>query len=403
MAYYNNNATSPRQGFASPPIAPRSTKPVNYISSPFDDDPVPSPAASSYQPSYNNNQYEKNDPYTNPYNPDYMTSSQRSNSYNQSQHSTQEHSLSPGQSEKHLATGAGAGAAGEAYAMQHLSAAHDGGQRGYDNYQGNPSHNNNMNKDSYSNNHNYYNGYDEDRPSLSNDTAPMRPLSDQETSDGIARSKTGVSRVKYDTREKSKYLPCFPCIRSTCGRFTCCICLFLLLVIIALAIVIFTVFKLPTVNYKGTDGEPQFLINQGSTTFGVNITAIIEVVNPNPIGFHFESIVATAYYPVAGYTKSIGGGQVTNADFPKKSSTQLKFPIAASYNRADDKGLVVIADILSRCGQTGGQESRLTINYDLKLTIKIIGISISPTIKNQHSDFACPPNINDIASGLTLG
>ncbi|KAF9310771.1 hypothetical protein BG003_008124 [Podila horticola] len=399
MAYYNNS-TSPRQGFASPPIAPRSTKPVNYISSPFDEDPAPSPAA-SYQPSYNNSQYEKNDPYTSPYNPDYTTSSQRSNSFNQSQHSTQEHSLSPGQSEKHLATGAGAGA-GEAYAMQHLSAAHDGG-RGYDNYQGNPySHNSNMNKDSYSNNQNYYNGYDEDRPSLSNDTAPMRPLSDQETSDGIARSKTGVSRVMYDKREKSKYLPCFPCIRSTCGRFTCCICLFLLLIIIALVIVVFTVFKLPTVNYKGTEGEPQIVINQGSTTFGVNLVANIEVVNPNPLGFHFESIVATAYYPVAGYTKSIGGGNLTNVDFPKKSTIALKFPISASYNRADDKGLVVISDILSRCGLAGGANVGLTINYDLKLTIKIIGISISPTIKNQHTNFACPPNIGDLGSGLTL-
>ncbi|KAG0038351.1 hypothetical protein BGZ82_000440 [Podila clonocystis] len=393
MAYYNNNATSPRQGFASPPIAPRSTKPVNYISSPFDDDPVPSPAASSYQPSSYHNQYEKNDPYSNPYNPDYMTPSPRSNSFNQSQHSTQEHSLSPGQSEKHLATGATG--AGEAYAMQHLSA-HEG-QRGYDNYQGH-SHIN-MNKDSYSNNHNYYNGYDEDRPSVSNDTAPMRPLSDQETSDGIARSKTGVSRVKYDTREKSKYLPCFPCIRSTCGRFTCCICLFLLLVIIALAIVIVTVFKLPTVNYKGTKDET-YAVNQGSTTFGVNLTALIEVVNPNPIGFHFESIVATAYYPVAGYTKSIGGGSIANVDFPKKSTTPISFNIVASYNRADDKGLVVVGDILSRCGVTGGSNVGLTINYDLKLTIKIIGISISPTIKNQHSTFPCPENIGELGASL---
>ncbi|KAG0328333.1 hypothetical protein BG004_002546, partial [Podila humilis] len=312
MAYNNNNGSSPRQGFASPPIAPRSTKPVNYISSPFDDDPLPSAAFSTYSNNNNNNsQYEK----TSPYNPDYMTASQRSNSFNQSpQLSTQEHSLSPGTSEKHLpVAGAGAGAvaggtAGEAYAMQHLSAAHDGNQRGYYDNQGSPysqnSHysnnnsNNNMNmnnnnRDSYSNNHNYYNGYDEDRPSLSNDTAPMRPLTDVETSDGIARSKTGVSRVKYDTREKSKYLPCFPCIRSTCGRFTCCICLFLLLIVIALAIVVVTVFKLPTVNYVGTKGEPQFVMNQGQTTFGVSLSATIEVTNPNPIGFFFETISAT--------------------------------------------------------------------------------------------------------------
>ncbi|KAF8927212.1 hypothetical protein BGZ52_004733 [Haplosporangium bisporale] len=390
MAYYNNSGSSPRQGFASPPMTNRSTKPVNYISSPFDED-----SAASYN-NNNHSQYEKNDPSVNPYNPDYMTSSQRSNSFNQSQHSTQEYPLSPGQSEKHLATGAGAGA-GEAYAMQHLSAAHDG-SRGYDNYQGSPYSNNNMNgRDSYSNNQNYYNGYDEDRPSLSNDTAPMRPLTDVETSDGIARGKSGVSRVKYDTRDKPR---CCPCIRSRCGRVTCCICLFLLLVIIALAIVVVTVFKLPTVNYLGTQGDPAFQINQGNVTFGVTLTANIQVINPNPLGFHFESIIATAYYP--NYAPSIGGGQVTNVDFPKKSNVTIPFPIAASYNRADDKGLVVVGDILKRCGYGGGTNVGLTINYDLKLTIKIIGISISPTIKNQHSNFACPPNFTELAGGLDL-
>ncbi|KAF9114473.1 hypothetical protein BGX27_010703 [Mortierella sp. AM989] len=404
MTYYNNS-TSPKQGHFSPPPTSRETKPVfttatpTYISSPFDDEPV-------LAHNNNNNNLEKSSPYNNPYNPDYMPSSYRanptsptSNNYNQSSfHSTQEHSLSPSFTEKALpSTAAVAGAGGQTYAMQHLP---NNNTSPYDNHQYN---NHNNNHDSYYNNghdSNYYNGYDEDRPSLSNDTAPMRPYADMETSEGLTRQKSGVTRVKYG-KEKSKYLPCFPCIRSTCGRVTCCLCLLILLVIIALAIVVFTVFKLPKVNYLGMESDPQFQFNQGDTTLGVKFVANIAVENPNPIGFKFESIVATAYYP--GYAPSIGGGNLTQVDFPSKSKKTIAFPISASYSGAQDNGFTVVKDILVKCGKTGADPVDLTINYDLKLTIRVLGINISPTIKDQHASFACPENIMDVANGIPGG
>ncbi|KAF9278679.1 hypothetical protein BGZ68_008424 [Mortierella alpina] len=399
MSYYNAS---------SPPVAPRSTKPVysntasgntfvaaspNYISSPFDDDPVPQ---------HNNHAYEK-DPYNNPYNPDYMGSpykpndtQQRSNNYNQS--STQEHSLSPSFTEKNLPGTGSPG--GQTYAMQHLSNNNNNNQnRPYDNNSNNSNYH--YNRDSYyqTENPNYYNGYDEERPSLSNDTAPMRPHADMETSEGLTRGKSGVTRVKYG-KEKSKYLKCFPCIRSTCGRVTCCCCLLLLLIIIVLAIVIVTMFKLPTVNYLGLQNTPDFKVVSGTTSFTVNMVADINVTNPNPLGFNFEAITATAYYP--NYAPSIGGGSLPNVRFPKRSTTALHFPINATYDSTQDVGHKVVQDILNRCGLTGSTKTQLTINYDLKLTIKIIGISISPTIKNQHVNFPCPDNIGDLASGLSL-
>ncbi|GJJ78912.1 hypothetical protein EMPS_11271 [Entomortierella parvispora] len=380
----------------SPPATSRATKPLystqdstNHISSPFDDDPV-------------QNEYEKNQPYNNPYNPEYMPkSSYKSSSngdYNQSSlHSTQEHALSPALSEKTLPAGAVAGT----FAMQHLPTSQGNPRDTYNsdyynqNYQGqhNPS-------SYYQQEPNYYNGYDEDRPSLSNDTAPMRPHSDMETSDGLTRSKSGVTRVKYQ-KEKSKYLPCFPCIRSTCGRFTCCICLVLLLVIIILAIVIVTVFKLPTVNYLGMQGDPLFQLGAGNTTFSVNLTAQIMVKNPNPLGFNFESIVATAYYP--GFGPSLGGGTLKNVEFPAHSNRTINFPIAAAYDRQSDPHLTVINDILNKCGILGGQPATgLTLDYDLKLTIRVI-FPIGIPINNQHVNFPCPANIGDIGSNIPGG
>ncbi|KAK5808777.1 hypothetical protein F5H01DRAFT_350453 [Linnemannia elongata] len=410
---------------SSPPTANRSTKPGyspsasnayvannnNYIASPFDDDPVPQ---SAYNPSLSSHSTEK-DPYSNPYNPDYMPQSAYSPSSNNrglagdqyqggsfhqsSLHSTQEHALSPSFKEKSLAGGADAGE--QTYAMQHLN--QNDSYNNNHNAGGYPFGSNNPNAANSSNNYaqanpQYYNGYDEDRPSISNDTSPMRPYNDPEAG-GLTRGKSGVTRLKYG-KEKSKYLPCFPCIRSTCGRFTCCFCLILLLGIIALVIVIFTVFKLPKVDFKGMQGEPAFTYGQGGSTFAVNLTANIEVQNPNPIGFNFESITATAYYP--NYAPSIGGGSLQNVDFPSKSNVTLHFPIGASYDRLQDPGLTVLKDIITRCGVTGGATTNIAINYDLKLTMRIIGIAISPTIKNQHVSLPCP-NIDEISKNLPAG
>ncbi|KAF9920029.1 hypothetical protein FBU30_010233 [Linnemannia zychae] len=396
---------------SSPPITNRSTKPGyspsasnayvannnTYIASPFDDDPI-------HQSPYNPSHTPEKDPYSNPYNPDYMTNNAnrglgdqyQGGSFHQSSfQSTQEHTLSPSFKEKSLAAG------GQTYAMQHLNNnnynTNNPSTGSYTFGSDNPNAANSSSN--YANTPQYYNGYDEDRPSLSNDTSPMRP-NDPENPQGLTRGKSGVSRIKYG-KEKSKCLPCFPCIRSTCGRVTCCICLILLLAIIALVIVIFTVFKLPKVNFKGMDGAPIFQYNQGQTTFGVNLTALIEVQNPNPIGFNFESITATAYYP--NYAPTLGGGSLTNVNFPSKSTVNLSFPIGASYDRTQDPGFVVIKDILNRCGVTGGDKSNIAINYDLKLTLRIIGIAISPTIKNQHVTVPCPDDISNITQGIPGG
>ncbi|KAF9277331.1 hypothetical protein BGZ68_009376 [Mortierella alpina] len=238
----------------------------------------------------------------------------------------------------------------------------------------------------------YYNGFESNRSSLADGTL----LSGRSTRNGNNRDRH-VIPVKPE-KPRSRCLPCFPCIRSTCGRVSLCICLLLLVVIIVLVIVVFTVFKLPTVDYRGLQGDPVFTLMQGNTTFGVNLVANIEAHNPNPIGFYFDSIIATAYYPK--YAPSIGGGNVSHVNFPSKSTKMIQFPITVVYNRNQDPGFMVVQDLLTTCGITGGSVGQITINYELKVTIKIVGISISPAIKNQSVNLDCPANIKDIAKDL---
>jgi len=229
---------------------------------------------------------------------------------------------------------------------------------------------------------------------------PMQDIHTPRSSDYDHSKPPSVTPIKAP-RERSKYLPCFSCIRSTCGRVTCCVCLVLLLVIIILVIVIFTVFKVPVVDYMGNVGDPVFTFNKGNTTFGVDMVANIRVQNPNPIGFNFELLDIKARFP--GYEPTLGGGNLTNTNFPSKSTTNATFPISIAYDRNQDKGFTIIRQILSKCGILGGSDGQITILYDLKAKVKILGIKLSPDIKDQSYNVKCPVNIAEIAKGIPGG
>jgi len=129
------------------------------------------------------------------------------------------------------------------------------------------------------------------------------------------------------------------------------------------------------------------------------MTAIINVENPNPIGFNFEKIAAKAYYP--SNNMALGGGEIKDVKFPSKATTKINFPLSAQYSAAQDPGYTVAADIANRCSLfDNGPKQKLAINYDLTLTLNIIGIRISPTIKGQQFTFDCPPNMNEILENI---
>ncbi|KAF9429117.1 hypothetical protein BGZ76_001791 [Entomortierella beljakovae] len=237
----------------------------------------------------------------------------------------------------------------------------------------------------------YYNGF-EDEP-------PVNGRSYQAANSVHSNNSrsTEVMLIKPE-KKKSKYLPWFPCIRSTCGRVTACFCIIILIAIIVIVILIFTVFKIPTVEYKGPGSDPEFSFNTGNVTMGMNMIADIEVNNPNPIGFTLDTIDVTVYIP--NYAPSIGGGVLHKAAFPSKGVTLLHFPLNITYDRSQDPGFTVVQTLLTQCGLTGSTDGNIDIKYDAKATLKIIGISISHTIKNQSIKVACPVNISDITKDI---
>ncbi|KAG0004924.1 hypothetical protein BGZ80_002164 [Entomortierella chlamydospora] len=211
-------------------------------------------------------------------------------------------------------------------------------------------------------------------------------------------NKNADVEVVKPTRERSRHLPCFPCIRSTWGRVACCIGIFIILVIIIIVILIFTIFKTPTVQYIGAANTPTFSFDKGNATLAMSMLANIQVNNTNPIGLFFRTVDITAYYP--GYTPSIGGGSMSDVTIPRKSKNIVEFPLDVSYDGDQDPGYTVVLSLLKQCGLTGSTDGLITINYDAKATMKVIGIPITYTYTNQSYEINCPINISEIASGI---
>ncbi|KAK6908453.1 hypothetical protein I203_102454 [Kwoniella mangroviensis CBS 8507] len=107
-------------------------------------------------------------------------------------------------------------------------------------------------------------------------------------------------------------------------------------------------------NSVNIGSSPVSLTTNGLT---VSFDLSISVANPNWFNADFKEITATAQYP-GNNTNTFGGG---------------------------------------KCGISGGTKQDITVDYDLYLKLKILGVTVSPTISNSAS-FECPITASDIQS-----
>ncbi|KAG0163537.1 hypothetical protein DFQ28_011212 [Apophysomyces sp. BC1034] len=188
-----------------------------------------------------------------------------------------------------------------------------------------------------------------------------------------------------------------------CGCCTCCpkwlrwcSCVFLLLIIgLGIAVgVLAALFKMPDAKFNGLQGDP--VVNFQQDTLNMNFSLAISVDNPNIESITFSTVVAKAYYP-GHHDLQLGGGEKDNVKIESNAITNITFPFGLSVNTKDTAYQSILTDLLQKCGVFGGQKQSITIDYDLVLTVRIIGIPISPTISNKAS-FPCPLNEGNLAS-----
>ncbi|KAI8099535.1 uncharacterized protein BX664DRAFT_272802 [Halteromyces radiatus] len=200
-------------------------------------------------------------------------------------------------------------------------------------------------------------------------------------------------------KQALKYLCCIccPCF-SLWIRCLCCFFLFAIIVFAIAAGILAALFQMPTVTFNGVTDDPLGLprfqnlndnINGSISPFNINLGLNFTILNPNVEGLMFDKIRAIAYYPT-NPTHSLGGGTMTNLGISSASTTQFIFPFQIHYDPLSDSRFSILNDILTKCGLMGSTVKQdIMVNYDLKPTVRVIGLPISPTI-HQSVSFPCP-------------
>ncbi|KAI9485321.1 MAG: hypothetical protein EXX96DRAFT_544726 [Benjaminiella poitrasii] len=192
--------------------------------------------------------------------------------------------------------------------------------------------------------------------------------------------------------------------RSCCIRYLCCACClpwwgagivwFIIIAIIIVVVVLAAIagtFVMPTVDLAGVNSSN--IIQQitfTDSTINIPFNLIVSINNPNLLSISLSDLNATAYYPNPnGGQTPIGSGYLASQFVPKYSHFNFTFPFAIQYDPSQDTDQSVLNDLVSKCGLTGGEQQDLTIDYQIKLTAKVLVIKVHPTISSSAT-FACP-------------
>ncbi|KAH7102394.1 hypothetical protein BKA62DRAFT_656418 [Auriculariales sp. MPI-PUGE-AT-0066] len=183
----------------------------------------------------------------------------------------------------------------------------------------------------------------------------------------------------------------FACI----GRFFCCTFLLTLLLIFSIVLTIAVYVRPPDVSIGSvaldTDAKTG-AIERNSTALIIHLNVPITVVNPNFFDAAVTKVTATALYPIGSKEIPIGGGEKSGIVFKKGTNSTINFPLSFAYLTSIDPDKSVITDIAAKCG--AGQ--RLPIKYAIKLDLKIVIPTISPTFSGSTT-FPCPVSSGDLS------
>ncbi|THH13933.1 hypothetical protein EW146_g6331 [Bondarzewia mesenterica] len=181
--------------------------------------------------------------------------------------------------------------------------------------------------------------------------------------------------------------------RGRCiGRFCCCTLLIAVFLIISIILSLALWIRPPNVNIGNvntpTNGSTLQVLNNG---LQINLDIIIGVNNPNYFSVNLKQIKADIIYPINN--TQIGSGQANNVVFHSHTDANFTFPFDLKYTEDIDPSREIISDIATKCLSSPQQD--LKVQYKITLGLRILFITISPTISNNVS-FACPVSADEI-------
>ncbi|WVQ74987.1 hypothetical protein IAR50_004595 [Cryptococcus sp. DSM 104548] len=203
---------------------------------------------------------------------------------------------------------------------------------------------------------------------------------------------TGILRV-WRKDERGKQWSRGGGVRTSL-RFCCCTITTAIIMIIS---VVLAYIRPPSVTLNSATVESGS-VSANTDGLSLKFDLNISVANPNWFDANFKKIEATVSYP-GNNTNNFGGGTMNNVNF--KGYTDSTFV----YTLANDPDKTILNDLISKCGILGTTTEDITVDYDLNLNLKILGLTVNPTISNSAS-FECPITESDIediigSSGLS--
>ncbi|KAF8831188.1 hypothetical protein HHX47_DHR1000104 [Lentinula edodes] len=174
-------------------------------------------------------------------------------------------------------------------------------------------------------------------------------------------------------------------------RFFCCTLMIAVFMIVSIVLALALWIRPPSIiigtaglTSAGTNG-----IQLETSGITVPLEVNISVNNPNYFSVDLKKVTLDLTYPLDGNDTAIGNGSTSDITFHSHSNTSFTFPFEIDYQFSTDPNYAILLDMASKCGILGGSQSDLTIDYSIKVDLKIIFISVSPTITNSFS-IACP-------------
>jgi len=147
-----------------------------------------------------------------------------------------------------------------------------------------------------------------------------------------------------------------------------------------------------TVSNPAQNSTQSFTFQNNELSF--NLAANITVDNPNYFSVFLNKVELDLIYPISNYP--VGGGEQQHINIRSNDQTNFTFPFSFNYNVSDTSGTAVLQDIVTKCRAS----QDLTVKYALKLSLRIVFVSVSPTIANSFS-IKCPIDPDEIEKLLS--
>jgi hypothetical protein len=98
----------------------------------------------------------------------------------------------------------------------------------------------------------------------------------------------------------------------------------------------------------------------------------------------------------------VGGGFLASQFVPSNAVTNFTFPFSIQYDPTTDTNNAMLTDIATKCGLLGGTKQSLTINYKINLAVKVLFITVHPSVSSS-ANFDCPISVRVFPSSLCVG